>query len=81
MTCGTACGEFRQRFLIFFFLVRSHQNVKKAGDVYVKLIPSTSRTRSSYPAVTTLPSGVDASPETRFVCPSPVRGVAAPVES
>lgn len=59
-----------------------HQSVKKAGGgvLYVKLLPSTSRTRSSYPAEKTLPSGVDVSPEMRFVCPWPVSGVASPVE-
>jgi len=47
----------------------------------VKPPPSTSRTRSSYPAVKTLPSAVDANPEMRFVCPWPATGVASPVGS
>ena len=49
--------------------------------MYVKWLPSTSRTRSSYPVEKTLPSGEDASPETRFVCPWPASGLAVPVES
>ena len=61
-----------------FFFPASHQSVKKAGT-YVKPLPSTSRTRSSYPAVKTLPSGVPMSPETRFVCPWPASGAASPV--
>ena len=49
--------------------------------MYVKWLPSTSRTRSSYPVEKTLPSGMDASPETRFVCPWPASVLAVPVES
>ena len=49
--------------------------------MYVNWLPSTSRTRSSYPVEKTLPSGMDASPETRLVCPWPASGLAVPVES
>ncbi len=49
--------------------------------MYVNRLPSTSRTRSSYPVEMTMPSGIEASPETRLVCPWPVRGLAVPVES
>jgi hypothetical protein len=64
---------------VSFFVV--HIRTSRRRNVYVKLLPSTSRTRSSYPAVRTLPSDRDASPETRFVCPSPVTCATSPVES
>jgi hypothetical protein len=55
--------------------------MQRNDTMYVKWLPSTSRTRSSYPVEKTLPSGMDASPETRFVCPWPASGLTVPVES
>lgn len=55
--------------------------MQRNDTMYVKWLPSTSRTRSSYPVEKTLPSGMDASPETRLVCPWPASGLSVPVES
>lgn len=66
--------------ILSFFLSRIRES-RRHLETYVKLLPSTSRIRSSYPAVKTLPSGVPMSPETRFVCPWPLSGAASPAES